>query len=141
MNSYGHFQSLFQQFLQCIFYFTVWGSELARAFAKQHRTCRAYGLQKHTIEKRQATIQNQMQRTIEALQGSLEQLEENAQQWQPSFDPHIIAYAIDECVKNGQKRLRDEFEYKKKVLVINMDDHYLIHSFYELQPTKDQVSS
>ncbi|CAF2794300.1 unnamed protein product [Rotaria sp. Silwood2] len=118
-----------------------WGSELARAFAKQHRTCRAYGLQKHTIEKRQTTLQNQMQHTIEALQRSLEQLEENAQQWQPSFDPHIIAYAIDECVKNGQKRLRDEFEYKKKMLVINMDDHYLIHSFYELQPTKEQVSS
>ena len=115
--------------------------KLARSFAKQHRTCRAYGFRKDVIEKRQATIQKQMHRTIEALKGYMVKLEENARQWQPSFDPHLLSYAMDECVKKGQKRLRDEFDYKRKMITINMNDHYLIHSFYELQPTKEQVSS
>ena len=118
-----------------------WGSQLARSFAKQHRTRRAYGIQKHVIEKRQMTIQNQMYRTIEALQGYMVKLEENARQWQPSLDSHVLSHAMDECVKKGQKRLRDEFDYKKKMITINMNDHYLIHSFYELQPTKEQVTS
>ena len=47
---------------------------------------------------------------------------------------------MDECVKKGQKRLVEEFNYKKKMIVINLNDHYLIRSFYYLQPNEESVS-
>ena len=84
---------------------------------------------------------NEFHRKIETLQKCLLQLEENARRWQPSVDPHLLSYAIDEFVKHKQKRLRKAFDYKKKMLTINASDHYLIRSFYGLQPNKEQVRS
>ena len=57
---------------------------------------------------------NQIHRNIHELQQYLVKLEENARQWQPSFDPNILSHAIDEYVKRGQKRLVEDFNYKKK---------------------------
>ena len=118
-----------------------WGMELARSYAKQHRVCRTYSFTKNIIEEQQLTVRNKLQRNVEALQEYLLQLGTNARQWQPSVDPHLLSYAIEEFVQQGQKRLRDEFDYKKKMLNINATDHYLIRSFYWCKPNQEQVSS
>lgn len=118
-----------------------WGMELARSYAKQHRVCRAYSFTKDVIEEQQRMANNGLQRNVEALQKYLLQLENNARQWQPSIDPFVLSHAIDEFVQHGQKRLRDEFDYKKKMLIINATDHYLIRSFYWFTPNEEQVSS
>ena len=84
---------------------------------------------------------NQIHRTIQELQQYLLKLEENVRQYQPSFHPNIFfSHAIDEYVKKGQKRLKEEFDYKKKMIGIDSNDHYLIRSFYDLQPNEEQVS-
>jgi hypothetical protein len=118
-----------------------WGAQLLNNYAKQHNSCRAYGYLKHVIEKRQKSIMNQIHRTIGELQQYLLKLEEHARQWQPSFDANILSCAMDEYVKKGQQRFIEEFNYKKKMIVINSNDHYLIRSFYYLQPNEEQVSS
>lgn len=117
-----------------------WGIELTRSYAKQHRVCRTYSFTKNIIEERQKTAEDELHRNVEVLQKHLVQLEINAQQWQPSIDSHLLSCAIDEFVQYGQRRLRDEYDYKKKMLQINAMDHYLIRSFYSLQPDEEQVS-
>ena len=118
-----------------------WGMELARSYARQHRICRAYSFTKNIIEERQRVAETGILRNTEALQKHRMQLDVDAPQWQPSIDPHLLSSAIDKFVHQGQKRLRDEFDYKKKMLNINATDHYLLRSFYWLQPNKEQVSS
>jgi hypothetical protein len=116
-----------------------WAPRLSKYNAAQHNTCCSYGFPKNIIEKRQQTIQHQLKRTMNELQQYLIKLEQNAQQWQPSFDPNILSHAINECVKKGQQRLRQEFDYKKKMLRLDSNDRHLITKFYQLQPTEEQV--
>ena len=117
----------------------VWAPKLSKSFAKQHHTCRTYGFPKHIIEQRQKKITYQLQHTINELQQYLIKLEQYAQEWQPSFDSTSLSNAINECVKQGQQRLRQEFEYKRKMLDLNSNDHHLITTFYQLQPNEEQV--
>ena len=46
------------------------------------------------------------------------------------FDPNILSHALDEYVTKGQKQLKVEFDYKRKMIVINSNDHSIILSFY-----------
>ncbi|CAF4810563.1 unnamed protein product, partial [Rotaria sp. Silwood2] len=76
-----------------------------------HHTCRSYGFPKHVIEQRQKIITQQLQRTTNELHWYLTNLEQNVQQWQPYIDPSFLSGAINECIKNAQQRLRQEFNY------------------------------
>jgi hypothetical protein len=119
----------------------IWAPQLSKFDAKQHHTCRTYGFPKHIIETRQKTIEHQIQRTINELQQCLIKLEHNTQQWQPSVNPNMVSNAINECVKNGQQRLRQEFDYKRKMLELDSNDHHFIKQFYDLRPNEEQVCS
>ena len=116
-----------------------WGMELSKSFAKEHRTCRAYSFQKKWIEEKQTVVKEEIQLKLRGLQEDLDTLEVKAHEWEPSFDPHQLGRAIDAFVEKGQKRLRESFQYRKKMLALNADDHYLIRSFYFLEPEKQQV--
>ncbi|CAF4487867.1 unnamed protein product [Rotaria sp. Silwood2] len=117
----------------------VWAPRVSKSFAKQHHTCRSYGFPKHVIEQRQKTITQQLQHTADELHWYLTNLEQNVQQWQPYIDPSVLSSAINECVKNAQQRLRQEFNYKRKMLTVNSNDRHLITKFYELQPNEEQI--
>ncbi|CAF4724016.1 unnamed protein product, partial [Rotaria sp. Silwood2] len=104
-----------------------------------HHTCRSYGFPKHVIEQRQKTITQQLQHTTNELHWYLTNLEQNVQQWQPFIDPSVLSSAINDCVKNAQQRLRQEFNYKRKMLTLNFNDRDLITKFYELQPNEGQI--
>jgi hypothetical protein len=112
---------------------------LSKSDAKQHNTCHTYGFPKHAIEKRQKTIEHQIQRTKNELNQYLKQLNTWTTQCQPSIDSNILSNAINECVEKGQERLKQEFDYKKKMLELNSNDHHLINKVYELQPSDEQV--
>ena len=117
----------------------VWMSRVSKSFAKQHHTCRSYGFPKHIIDKRQNKINQQFKQAIDRVQQYIIELEQNVQQWQPSIHPAILSNAINECVKNAQRRLRQAFDYKKKMLTFNCNDHHWIKEFYHLQPSEEQV--
>ena len=112
---------------------------LSKADAKQHNTCYLVTYPKHMIEKRQQTIAQQMQRTINELNQYIMQLNTYATQWQPSIDSNILSSAINTCVKKGQERLKRAFDHKKKMLELNSHDHGLIQKVYDLQPNDEQV--
>ena len=117
----------------------VWTSRVSKSFAKQHRTCRSYGFSKNIVDKRQNKINQQFKQAIDIVQQYIIKLEQNVQQWQPSMHPAILSNAINECVKNAQRRLRQTFDYKKKMLIFNYNDHHWIKQFYHLQPSQEQV--
>ena len=117
----------------------IWGMTIARSYAKEHRVCRAYSFRKHIIEEGQLIAKNELQRNTDALHQCFLDLEEHAQHWQPSIDHYLLPNAIDVFVKQSQKRLRSEFAFKRKRLKINASDHYLIRSFYWLQPSQEQM--
>ncbi|CAF2189932.1 unnamed protein product [Rotaria magnacalcarata] len=77
--------------------------------------------------------------TLNELQQHLVKLQQNAQEWQPSIDPTILSTANNELVKNAQQRLRQEFDYKKKMLILDSNDRHLITQFYNLQPNQEQI--
>ena len=117
----------------------TWAPRLSKSYAKEHNTCRTYGFPQHIIEKRLTTIKNQLQRTRNELEEYETKLKQNAQQWQPSFDPTILSNAINERVEKSQQRLKQEFDYKKKMLALDANDRHLITKFYDLQPNEQQV--
>ncbi|CAF3428349.1 unnamed protein product [Rotaria sp. Silwood2] len=117
---------------------TQWAPQVSKSFAKQHYTCRSYGFPKYIVEERLQTIGRQFQRTINELQQYITQLEQNIEKWQPYIHPTILSNAINECVKGAQQRLRQEFDYKRKMLALDFSDRKLITKFYELQPNKEQ---
>jgi hypothetical protein len=42
-------------------------------------------------------------------------------------------------ILKGQSRLRQEFDYRRKILEFDSNDRHLIKKFYDLQPNKEQV--
>ena len=117
----------------------VWTVRVSKSYAEEHHTCRTCGFPKHVVEKRQQTIQHQFSRTIQELQQQIMELQRYAQEWQPSFDSNLLSQAINECVKKGQHRLRQEFDYRRQMLLLDSNDHHSIREFYQLQPSEEQV--
>lgn len=93
----------------------------------------------YVVEKRLKTIEHQPQRTCRELQEYSTQLQENVQQWQPQVNPDVLFTAVTACVKRGQQRLKQEFDYRKKMLELNVSDRHWITKFYNLQPSEEQV--
>ena len=76
---------------------------------------------------------------VHSLQQYLVQLDEYARLWEPAIDIHQLSHMINECVQRGQRRLREEFDYRRRILVSNVDDHRGIREFYQLNPNDEQV--
>jgi hypothetical protein len=116
-----------------------WQLKITKGYAHQHNTCRMYRPQKSYIEQRQKTIEHQLQQTGNALRENLTKLQQITTQWEPSIDFEILSHAINECVKNGQQRLKQEFDYKKQMISLDWNDHQLIAKFYKLKPNEEQI--
>ncbi|CAF3912234.1 unnamed protein product [Rotaria sp. Silwood1] len=116
-----------------------WAPRVSKSFAKQHYTCRTYGFAKHQVEKHLQTITRHFQDSLFELQQSITQLESNAQQWQPYIDPAILCNAINTYVQSAQQRLRQQVDYKTKMLTLDSNDRNLITKFYDFKPNDEQV--
>ncbi|CAM4819724.1 unnamed protein product [Rotaria magnacalcarata] len=81
----------------------VWRRKITKSAAKQHRTCRSYGLPKHIVEERQKAITRQIQHGINELQKYAIQLQNDLQQWQPSVDLNILSTAINKLIYIAKK--------------------------------------
>ena len=79
-------------------------------------------------------IEHQMEELGNQLDQHLMKLQEDVAQWQPSIDCQALSNAINECVKNNQQRLRDEFNHRIEMLKRDWHDHFLIAKVYALKP-------
>ena len=118
----------------------LWVQHVSKSFAKQHQICRIHGFSQHTVEQSRLRIAQKSQEIIHRLQQHVTQLEKVVPQWQPPIDPMKLSSCVNDLVQRAQRRLRQAFEYKKKMFTINSHDHSLIKTFYGLQPSAEQVS-
>ena len=119
----------------------IWRSNLSKLFAKQHHTCHSCGFAKHIVEERQKLITQQRTQVATELGRVSMQLQSEARNWQPAVDMNILSDAINRCVIRAQRRLREEFVYKKAIIVFDSNDHQSIQKFYDSHPNGEQVSS
>ncbi|CAF3912322.1 unnamed protein product [Rotaria sp. Silwood1] len=115
-----------------------WAPRVSKSFAKQNYTCRTYSFAKHQVEKHLQTITRQFHNRLIELQQSITQLENNVQQWQPYIDPAILCNAINTCVQSAQQRLRQQADYKRKMLTLDSNDRNLITKFYDFKPNDER---
>ena len=116
-----------------------WPQRLSKKIADEYYTCQMFGPPQHFVEQRRKTIECQKQRLMKELQQYGLQLASWSHQVQPPIDAQVLFEAIGKCVEQGQKRLRNEFAYKKRMLQCNYDDHHAIGQFYLSSPDSDQV--
>ncbi|CAF1501088.1 unnamed protein product [Rotaria sordida] len=116
-----------------------WESKITKQFARQNSLHQIYRPKKSYIQQRLATIAKQKERIGKELQEHLAKLSNFVQHWQPPIDGYLLTNAINECVIHGQKRLKEEFQYKKEMLKLDWNDHQLLRKFYELKPNEELV--
>lgn len=116
-----------------------WESKITKQFGSQNATCRMYKPSKSYIEERQATISKQKQRIGNQFKECLSKLLNQIERWQPSIDGTLLSHAINECVRNSQRRLNEEFQYKKEMLTFDWNDHQLLQQFYALKPNNELI--
>ena len=116
-----------------------WDSKITAHYAHQHRTCRMHRPRKSQINDHRTTIEDRMKQLGEELTRQLTQLQANAEQWQPKIDCQNLSHAINECVKNNQQRLSDDFNHRKEMIELDWNDHFAIKKFYALIPDEQVV--
>ncbi|CAF3866507.1 unnamed protein product [Rotaria sp. Silwood1] len=116
-----------------------WESKITKHFARQHNTCQMYRPKISYIQERLATISKQKERIAKQLDEYLKKLLHDVQEWQPSIDGNLLSHTINECILHSQKRLKDEFQYKKEMLILDLTDHQLLRKFYELEPNEELI--
>jgi hypothetical protein len=117
----------------------TWGSTVSKNFTRKHNICRIYGRSQSCIEQRQATITHELQNIKTKLDQYKQQLAISIKQWQSSIDLYTLSLAINECVKKGQQRLKEEFDFKKEILLLDSEDRQCLTKFYNLQPNNELI--
>ena len=118
---------------------TSWEVKVTKKYAQRHHACRMYRPTKSYIDARRKTIERQLQQFHSELRTYLTQLEQHVRQWQPTIDANVLSQAIDECVKNSQQRLKDEFQHRIAMIKLDWNDHESISQFYALKPNEQVV--
>jgi hypothetical protein len=57
-----------------------------------------------------------------------------------SSEIKVLLSTINAFVNEHQQKSRTEFEYKRQILILDATDHRLLQTFFNLKPTKSQVS-
>ena len=118
-----------------------WLSQLPQKTLTSSHIQWSYCKTEKNIRKRQQTIQKK-------LEGAAVKLNEHLQQPLPlllnpsesmSHAVNNLSVAVLSVVHKGQQRLRDGFKRKEVALKLEINDIRLVKSFWELQPTQEQV--
>ena len=132
-------QKLWQEYCNISSQDNNWESKITKQFARQNSLHKIYRPEKSYIEQRLATIAEQKLRLGKELQEHLAKLLNDIVYWQPSLDGTLLSHTINECVLHHQKRLKQEFQYKKEMLQLDWNDHQLLRKFYELKPNEELI--
>ena len=119
----------------------IWTHQISKHMAQKNSICYAYGRSKKTIQQRRIEIQKQLQlinKTIESFEKEiLLKFEEHTN---CSSEIKVLLSMINAFVTEHQQKFRDEFKYKREILIFDATDHQLFQTFFNLKPTKTQVS-
>src|SRR5271155_4980072 len=91
--------------------------------------------QKKMIQQRRMKIQNQLQEINNTIQLFEKEILLKLQQHTDcSSEMKILFSNINIFVYEQQQQLRDEFEYKREILILDATDHHLLDNFFHLKP-------
>ncbi|CAF3049806.1 unnamed protein product [Rotaria socialis] len=119
----------------------IWLSNMPKDTTKINSINWAYPRTIENLNKRQTIIQNKLKQAQHQL---MIQLKEESLIVRPSIsksiDPlNLLTTAIKELVHQGQQRLRTMYEEQKIIFGFDHNDLHLVKSFYDLNPTEEQL--
>ncbi|CAF3842546.1 unnamed protein product, partial [Rotaria sp. Silwood1] len=101
-----------------------------------------YGRSKTLIVQRLQTIQRQLQQASQALQDFGKQpFPQCLSEMNPPLDFTTLSAMVTAVVHKGQHKLKQQFEYNKKMLKLDSTDHLFIKNVYDFKPNKQQIRS
>ncbi|CAF3207688.1 unnamed protein product, partial [Rotaria sp. Silwood2] len=101
-----------------------------------------YGRSKTLIVQRLQTIQRQLQQASQALQDFGNQpLPQCLSEMNPLLDFTTLSAMVTAVVRKGQHKLKQQFEYNKKMLKLDPTDHLFLKNVYDFKPNKQQIRS
>ena len=106
---------------------------MSKSSRKEHNLHRLQFIKQENIFKQQTFIQKRLQQVEKQLDIHKQQVPEYI-----SVDLNRLSTVIPAFVRKGQLKLSADFERKKLLLKYDIDDYYLIYTFYNLNPTMDQ---
>lgn len=119
----------------------IWTHRLSRHIGQKYSICYVYGRSKKVIEQRRLGIQKQLQlinNTIASFEKEIVmKFEEHTD---CSSEMKVLLSMVNAFVHEHQQKCRDEFEYKRQMLILDATDHQLFQTFFKSKPTRTQVS-
>lgn len=111
----------------------IWSSPLTNDIIKENNLVRFKFKTKVQVDRHQKLI-------VSRLQESEDKLNQHKQKSiNGSVDMSKLASIIPAFVRQGQHKLTAAFERKKAILQLDANDHRLVKTFYDMEPTRDQV--
>ena len=117
----------------------IWTNRVSEQSAEKNSTIHAYGRSKHMIGQRRTLIQQKLEQTHSDIQQFEHQmLLESVASVDFSSEMKVLSSIVHIFVQENQQRLRDGFEYNRKMLILDAADHRLVRAFFDLKPKKDR---
>ncbi|CAF1479408.1 unnamed protein product [Adineta steineri] len=120
----------------------IWSGHISKPLSKKNSICNTYGRSKLFIEQYRKKFPKQLsqaQYRIELFEKEI--LFKSAQHIDCSSEIKMLSFIINTFVYEKQQRLREEFEYKRQMLILDAIDHRLMQAFYNLKPNSSQIAS
>ncbi|CAF4124668.1 unnamed protein product [Adineta steineri] len=125
----------------------IWLSAIVKNVKQQNDINWDYPRTVHNVKHRQKIIDNKLLQAENALNAHLQQQLPNEfciqKQNKMSIDQamHITSKALAVLIENGLHQLHTNFEHKKILLKFDVNDVHLVKSFYDLNPSEEQIRS
>ncbi|CAF1532884.1 unnamed protein product [Adineta steineri] len=120
----------------------IWSSRISKPLSKKNSICNTYGKSKTILERYRKNFSkelSQAQYRIELFEKQI--LFKSAQHIDCSSEIKILSLILNTFVYDKQQNLREEFEYKRQMLILDAVDHRLMRAFYNLEPNSSQIIS
>ncbi|CAF4496047.1 unnamed protein product, partial [Rotaria sp. Silwood2] len=118
----------------------IWSGRVSKKWAAMNSMYYTYGRSKTLILQRLKTIQRQLQQASQALQNFGQQpLPQCISEMNPSLDFTKLNAIVTAVVRKDQHKLKQQFEYNKKMLMLDSTDHHLVQAVYDFKPSQQQI--
>ncbi|CAF4168158.1 unnamed protein product [Adineta steineri] len=120
----------------------IWSGHISKPLSKKNSICNTYGRSKLFIEHYRKKFPKQLsqaQYRIELFEREI--LFKSAQHIDCSSEIKMLSLILNTFVYEKQQKLREEFEYKRQMLILDAVDHRLMQAFYSLKPNSSQIAS
>jgi len=120
----------------------VWSGRVSKKWALMNSMDHTYGRSKTLIVQRLKVIQQQLQGASQALeQFGNQPLPHCLSDMNPPLDFTTMSAIVTAVVRKGQHKLKQQFEHRKKMLILDSTDHRLVKNVHDFKPNKQQIRS